>query len=930
MIKAQFLLPALSLTVIGLSCWQIQDKLTVNPEYTQASTFKRQAKDNRKEEFAGALEFYKQVRANQVTGKVEAKDVYAARDKANAMLKNKTRAFDQMKWDEAGPNNIGGRTRSLVIDKNNTNKLYMGSVGGGLWISTDNGDSWTRRSGNDSTIAIAISTVAQASNGDIYYGTGEGNTGFAGSVQHIEQIIQLGEGIFKSTDGGTTFNQLIATKTTNSNSPSDPWAYVDKIVAHPTNPDILFAATNGGVKMTTNGGSTWTKPTGLSVSARFCDIEISSDGNNVVAATTNALYVSNNGGTSFSTNKIGTNGLPPANTCQRVEIAIAPSDPNRIYLCIAGPNNSGSVPLKGVYQSTDAGATWTTIGQGGSAVFNPLGDQGEYDIAFGVHPLIPDMVFCGGQLDLWRYTAANGWAPIASSSGSPFQGLNVHADMHGIFFNPSNPENMYVVCDGGMYISFNSSATVPTFAEKNKYYSTAQCYGIAVNKLGRIVFGTQDNGSGILGTSVNSVQQSRDLSGGDGMKCAISDLNPATIFTGLPNGEMLRATDNGVSGQSFKSFFDRNIDNSPVSSPDGKPDDNANWKAPIQFQEKKINGKNKSYYLYGSNSALWMTQSALEGNTIWFKIQAQSGAGFSAVTSSADGKHVFAGTAGGAVYRLDLPSLWDSTYKYYDTITNLYGTSGYPYEGMITKTLIGSYGRFITDLAADPSGNTLVVTLGNFANTSYVARSLNALDPTPTFADITGDLPKMPVYTALVIGGNSSKLMIGTDLGVWGTSNGGTNWTELNMMDKTEPSTWHPRVATYDLVEKTQISDTSGAGYNGSYIYSGTHGRGVFSSKTLTKFWPNAINTIDENSVSIVAYPNPVTDMLTLDYTAESSNDVIIRIYSVTGTLVKSIRTKVNVGSNKLNLNLSDLAKGGYIVHLQDGQKRAITTMLKN
>ncbi len=98
----------------------------------------------------------------------------------------------------------------------------------------------------------------------------------------------------------------------------------------------------------------------------------------------------------------------------------------------------------------------------------------------------------------------------------------------------------------------------------------------------------------------------------------------------------------------------------------------------------------------------------------------------------------------------------------------------------------------------------------------------------------------------------------------------------------------------------------------------------------MTKYWPTAINTIDENSVSVTAYPNPVIDMLTLDYTSEASNDVVIRIYSITGTLVKIVKSKVNLGSNKLSMNLSDLAKGGYIVSLQDGQKRATTTVLKN
>lgn len=918
--------PVLGTVVLSAAALTVTTKKQMNPDYIHFSEMKKESGAEKKEEIAGAAEWYRLTRANQLTGLVDPADVLKAREQADILLKQsmgkKTRAFDQMKWQETGPSNIGGRTRTMITDRNNSNVLYMGGVSGGLWKSVDNGDNWTKVNGSDTTTALSICSMCMAANGDIYYGTGEGHyfpTGSSGGGQ-------LGEGIWKSTDGGATFTQLLSTKPANGNVISDAWVYVDKLIAHPTDANKIFAATNGGFKISSDGGNTWVKPGTLSINTQINDAEISSDGNRLIVSTANGVFISSDGGQTFGANAMGANGLPASSGITRVEVAIAPS--NSDYLYVVAASNDGK--LKGVYKSTNGGSSWTTIAIGGSAVFDPLGTQGDYNIALGVHPTNPDMVFLGGQLDLWRYTPTSLWQAIAYWQGNPIFGKNVHADMHGIMFNPSNPENMYVICDGGFYRTFNCSAAEPFFAERNKDYATVQCYGIGANRLGQVVFGSQDNGSGLMGKIVNDPKQAKGLTGGDGTRCALSDLNTNYVFTSIVNGEVRRANDGGNTAASFKSMFDRNIDNSPSTSPDGAPDDNAGWIAPIHFEEKVINGEEKSVFILGTNSQLWMTQGATANKTIWFNLRKNKGNNqvvFSALTMTNDGEVIYAGTQSGLVYRVEVPSLWDSTYKYVDTITNLDGSSGYLLNADITWTQIASYGRYVTDLDCDAGGNNLVVTLGNYGNTSYVFRSADARTAVaPTFTDATGNLPKMPVYSVVMVGGSTTKYIIGTELGIFGTSNSGSTWDDLNI-DFANPADWHPRVATYEVIEKGSY-ETSNGMYKGSIIYTGTHGRGTFRSVSLAPtLWPLSTGTIPDDVNMVQVYPNPASDQINLDFGRSFEGLTQVRIYSLTGSLVKSL--DLTGSFNKTQLNVSDLRRGGYIVSVVNGNQKFANRFIK-
>jgi hypothetical protein len=291
------------------------------------------------------------------------------------------------------------------------------------------------------------------------------------------------------------------------------------------------------------------------------------------------------------------------------------------------------------------------------------------------------------------------------------------------------------------------------------------------------------------------------------------------------------------------------------------------------------------------------------------------------------------------VYRINVPSLWDTTYKYEDTIANMPPKVGsvpgpytYPLKSSCIATTIANFpGRFVTDLSCDSSGNVLLVTLGNYSNTSYIYKTVNAVDSlAPVFTDITSNLPKMPLYSSLCRYGSSTKYMIASELGIWGSDNGGSSWVELNMMNA-DPATWHPRVATYEIIEKDTYEDGKGGQFNGSIVYSGTHGRGTFRSTSLSNYnmAPAGYTNFGKNMKSINVYPNPAVDQTTVEYTAEGSSKVSVKVYSLTGNLVKEANFNVVEGKNQLSINVSTLAAGGYVVYLNDNGKTAGASLIK-
>ena len=429
---------------------------------------------------------------------------------------NQAAGITSNQWNFIGPGNIGGRVRAILIDPRNPGRLLIGAASGGIWLSNNAGLSFTAVQDFMGNIAIGAMAFDPSDANIVYAGTGESFSGLSGI------------GMFKSVDSGITWNYLAGTTTdTSLNSLGNDWVFVNRIAVSRTNSNIVLAATTNGnlsqgaLMRSANGGVSWTKVG----SFRALDVQFDpNNANNVLAGSDDGyLYLSNDGGTSW--NKIGplVTTLTGRSTTARAEIAWAANVPNLVYISL--DNNKGEV-----WKSFDGGQNWAMIS-------NPahLNDQGDYDNTIWVSPLDSNHLVVGG-LDLYRstdagvnFTKISNWQIAGPGVSQP------HADHHVIVSVPGysnfNPV-VYIGNDGGVYRSsdiFSAAASgVGTWSNLNNNLGVTQFYGGAGSRAagGKIIGGTQDNGTLILNANTNWDR----FAGGDGGYVAVDPVSDATLY----------------------------------------------------------------------------------------------------------------------------------------------------------------------------------------------------------------------------------------------------------------------------------------------------------------------------------------------------------------------------------------------------------------
>ncbi|MGH9411207.1 MAG: hypothetical protein ACRD1V_17350 [Vicinamibacterales bacterium] len=238
-------------------------------------------------------------------------------------------------WRWLGPNNIGGRIRTIAISPASPTTIFAGSASGGIWKSTDSGASWTPVDDFMSVLSVSSIVFDPTDPSVMYAGTGEG-------YDNIDAI--RGDGIFKSTDGGSTWIQLVATAGTTT---VDNFAFVDRIAISPDGNTILTANGGAGVFRSTNGGATFTQTATFSAETVVID---PADGSKALAAPQGAIYYTTDGGQTWHLSS----GLPPGG---RIELAYAPGNPLVVYASYDYHNGS-------LFRSNDGGVSFTLVHDG--------------------------------------------------------------------------------------------------------------------------------------------------------------------------------------------------------------------------------------------------------------------------------------------------------------------------------------------------------------------------------------------------------------------------------------------------------------------------------------------------------------------------------------------------------------------------------------
>ncbi|MEO8151287.1 MAG: PKD domain-containing protein [Bacteroidia bacterium] len=635
-------------------------------------------------------------------------------------------------WRERGPNNVGGRTRAIMVDPNDGTKktVWAGSVGGGLWKTTDitaASPDWTPV--NDLMGNLAITSIAyDPSNTQVmYFGTGEG--WFNGDAIR-------GLGIWKTTDGGVTWNQLASTNNAS-------FYYVERI-AIAANGDV-YAATTSGLRRSQNGGTTWTQVLGSgngSVSNSISDVEISPNGTiwcGIGIFSTDGVYNSATGNTgSWTKCNTGGNGFATAGI-QRVEIACAPSNANVIYaMCQGGGNGIGAI-----YKTVDAGVNWTSCtlpadADGGVGADMTRG-QAWYDLAIAVDPNNSNTLIVGG-VDLFK--SANGgtsWTQIAHWYGG-FGYQYVHADQHLVYYEPGNSSVIYFGNDGGIWRSTNGAAVTPTIISKDDNYNVTQFYGGALNPgyhNNQMMSGAQDNGTNQ--TNNAAIGSAVQVTGGDGCFCHIDQNQPQYQFSSYVFNNYYRSTNTGASFNSITA------------------DNSGSFVNPTDYDD----ANNNLYACHANGDYYVMLNAPASAALTTIAVAAFGGGKVTHISVSPNtSNRVFFGLNNGNVV------IADNANTGTPTASNIKGGS--------------MPGTPVSCIAIEKGNDAhLLVTYSSYGVNSVWETTNGGT----TWTSVEGNLPDMPIRWALFSPVTNTQALVSTELGVWSTDllNGGaTNWAPSN------------------------------------------------------------------------------------------------------------------------------------------------------
>ena len=739
-------------------------------------------------------------------------------------LENLKTGGDALTW-TAHPTDMGGRTRTLMFDPNDPEhkKMWAGAVTGGLWVNEDpvSGEAWQPVDDFWPDLSISCMTYDPNNTQNFYVGTGESQT----ALIIYRESSGKGMGIMHSTDGGTSWSLMPSTTgwayvtsilVRNEQGVSVIYAGVVsgiyKGAGHQSQPgDGLYRSTDGGV--------TWAQVLpnipGTDHSYAPSDLDMSSDSSRIFVGTTYginedasdndrsgaACLLYSDDGINWTVNSTyhdlitaGYNIPGKSRTYHypgRVVLSNVPSNPDMMYALVAGGYLRGDqfigYDCALILKTEDKGATWTSLDnipmRGSSNTFAYLA---WHALEVEVSPFNPNVIWIGG-LDTWRstdggvnWTKMSDWAQMYGN-GSP---KYVHADIHVITYKPGTDNELFVTTDGGIFGT--RSAASPTnvvFFELNRNYSTLQYYSCAIHPDSAAIHfmgGLQDNGT-IFYKKGDTPTFRNMLSGGDGALCFVDQDHPSVCITTVYNNSIYtwkgdketmpdRLQSRGFNTGMFINAMDYDWKNDILfANGTNEQGNNKNTLEVIGITESNINGTLRNIPTH-SNVPI--------SNVKWSELSPQN-------LST-----LFLGTQAGKLFKLE-----DAAHI--GTLTDLTGAD-FP-TANISAVDIGQ------------SEDTLLVTFSNYGVPSVWL----TVDGGQNWKNIEGNLPDMPIRWGIFHPLNGKQVMLATETGAW---------TSPNVL--ADPVVWSPdnhgmAHVRIDMLKFRKSDNT---------VLAATHGRGMFTT----------------------------------------------------------------------------------------------------
>lgn len=632
-------------------------------------------------------------------------------------------------WTAIGPGNIGGRVRMVIIHPTNTNIMWTAGCSGGIWKTTDGGANWVPL--NDFLPVLPVQSMAlDPTNPNILYaGTGEG---FFETVEGSSNTAAVrGAGIFKTVDGGTTWTHL-------SNTSGPQWYFVNRIAISPTNSSVILAATNSGIWRSTDAGNSWTN-----VETEYAyDVQFHpTDGTKAVAGfhDIGVKYTTDGGQTWISSTG---DGDP-----HRSEVRYSRSSPTTVYSAAADADR-----IK-IYRSTNGGASFSLVTTGSG-----ISCYSAYNVVLWVDPTNANSLIVGG-VNLYRST---------NSGGTFTQGFNnVHADMHAIEsdpgYNGTTNRRVFFGTDGGIYRANDSTSNTVTTINTN--LAITQFYGAVMNPANNnVVGGTQDNGTlRYTGNPLGWVS----VFGGDGVYCEYDPTDVNYWYGGIYYAQIFRSTTGGPNG----SYIYNGIADAGNAA-------TCNFVAFFM-----LDPNNANTMLVGARS-LWRSTNVKAGTPTWTAIKPTIQPRPTNPPPVRTQEPVDAHFAPNPPWNISTIAVAQGNsdiiwlgYNNGEVWRTSNGTAATPTWTRVDNGANPLPDRWVGSIRIDPSNHSRVLIgfMGYDPDNLWITSNSGA-----NWSDISGNLPSAPISAVTTHQSNWDWIYVGTDVGLFTSADGGSNWITTN------------------------------------------------------------------------------------------------------------------------------------------------------
>lgn len=755
-------------------------------------------------------------------------------------------------WEEKGPFGIGGRIRSIAVDPNDNNHIFIGSVGGGLWVTNDGGTNWNPV--NDFMEGLAISSVIyDATNPNIIYvGTGEffacRPSGCGGGLP--------GYGIFISYDGGQSFNHSELPTNISGSSLNNSW--ITEIVSDPLNPGSVYVLANqsnpdgsssgikGVIHKSNDNGNTWTTPIGSRDGSSFlnidylCDIKINPTNNNIIITTWDGnrnnssstglarILRSTDQGFTFNTEQIL--------NAERGEIAISEQNTSNLFITFS---NQGFDRID-IWNSVDSGDSWSILNSN-----IDFGGQATYNNCFWIDPNNEQQMISGG-IDLYRSLDGGiSWNPISDwvddiNGNSGGSNNSIHADQHAIIpynnYNGTSNNGVYIGNDGGLYSTNNIWSVTANSGWQSNVGDLAitQFYGGSISSDGQtIIGGAQDNSFSFSTDGGTSWSQPTT---GDGAYAAINYNDDQIIYANTNYNRIFKSTDGGVSFDFIAAFTTLCAESGCGGNPQCVNGGVSSCCWPIGSSCCTTLGQypttgcvDGDRFLVSDNPSL-ISLFIMDPNDpdiilvgaqrIWRNIDAGNANAWSVIKGDRGGTTLISAIA---VDDGSSARIWTG---YNDGVLERSTNTGFTWTGNINPqtssglTLPSS--PFVTDIAINPNNsNEVIVSYGGY-NTNNLFYTSNGNSTSPTWTNINTGIP-IQINTVEWHPSNSNWIYVGTDFGILASEDKGQNWSITPLYSGT---------AGHEGPVNTEVSELFWQP-NTTRLCAATHGRGIWRSNSI-------------------------------------------------------------------------------------------------